>query len=168
MKMRAGSAFTLGAQDAAFLRIGHLSIVAASRGSDNVPFMSRALGSRLSPDNRRITLFFSAADAHGLLAHIKNNGMIAAVFALPSTHQALQLKGSDAKPEKLLKSDGKLVASYRRAFVEHLKKFGYSPVSTEALLTPASDDIISVAFTPSAAFSQTPGPKAGQAVGPAR
>lgn len=115
-----------------------------------------------------MTLFFSAADAHGLLAHIKTNGMIAAIFSLPSTHQALQLKGSDAKAEKLLKSDGKLVASYRGAFVEHLKQFGHSPTLIEALLTPVSDDIVSVTFTPSAAFSQTPGPKAGQAVGPAR
>ncbi|MBZ5662303.1 MAG: hypothetical protein LAO08_18030 [Acidobacteriia bacterium] len=160
--------FALGAQDAAFLRIEHLSIVAASRSADNIPFMSRALGSRLSTDNRKMTLFFSAADAHGLLEHIKNNGMIAAVFALPSTHQALQLKGSDAKAEKPLKSDSKLVTSYRQAFVEHLKKFGYSPSLIGALLTPESEDIVAVTFTPSAAFSQTPGPNAGHAVGPTR
>jgi len=166
--MRDAPAFTLGTNDVAFLRIDHLSIVAASRGTGNIPFSSRALGLRLSPDLRSVTLFFSAADAHGLLANIRNNAMIAAVFSQPSTHQALQLKGSDAKVEKLLKSDQKIVASYRQAFVEHLKKFGYSPNLIEALLTPESDDLVAVTFTPSAAFSQTPGPKAGRAVGPAR
>lgn len=166
--MRDTSAFTLGTDDVAFLRIDHLSIVAASRNTDNIPFLSRALGLRVSPDLRRVTLFFSAADAHGLLANIRSNAMIAAIFSQPSTHQALQLKGPDARVEELLKSDKKLVASYRQAFVEHLKKFGYSANLIEALLTPESDDLVAVAFTPSAAFSQTPGPNAGRAVGPAR
>jgi hypothetical protein len=166
--MRDTPAFTLGTDDVAFLRIDHLSIVAASRNTDNIPFLSRALGLRLSPDLRSVTLFFSATDAHGLLANIRSNAMIAAVFSQPSTHQALQLKGSDAKVEKLLKSDKKIVTSYRHAFVEHLEKFGYSPNLIEALLTPESDDFVAVTFTPSTAFSQTPGPNAGRAVGPTR
>jgi hypothetical protein len=41
-----GLSFTLGKQDVAFLRIEHLSIVAASRGTKNIPVLSRALGMR--------------------------------------------------------------------------------------------------------------------------
>lgn len=163
-----GPAFTLGPQDVAFLRIEHLSIVAASRGPDNTPFVARALGRRLSPDLRRVTLFFSAADAHGLLTHIASNGMIAAVFALPSTHQALQLKGSDARVEKAMKTDFKLVTSYGQSFVDHLVKLGYPRTLIQTMLACESDDLVAVTFTPSAAFSQTPGPKAGHAIGPDR
>jgi hypothetical protein len=161
-------AFALGTEGAAFLQIEHLSIVAASHGPDNIPCVARAQGRRLSPDLRRVTLFFSASDAHELLSHVTSNGMIAAVFSLPSTHQSLQLKGSDAKVERLVKTDFKLVASYHRAFVEHLKSLGYSAELFEALLDCASDDLAAVTFTPSAAFSQTPGPGAGHVIGATR
>jgi len=157
--------FALGIQDAAFLQIEHLSILAASRGPSNIPFVARALGCRLSPDIRQVTLFFSAADAREMFAHIAANHMIAAVFALPSTHQALQLKGSDARVEPLLKNDFHLVNSYRKAFVGHLEKLGFSCALIETLLDCEASDLAAVTFTPSSAFSQTPGPKAGQAIG---
>src|SRR5215472_14743191 len=114
--------FALGIQDAAFLQIEHLSILAASRGPSNIPFVARALGCRLSPDIRQVTLFCSAADAREMFAHNAGDHMIAPVVSLPSTHQALQLKGSDARLEPLLKNDFHLVNSYRKAFVGHLEK----------------------------------------------
>jgi hypothetical protein len=166
--MANGPAFALGAQDAAFLRIEFLSISAASRGPDNVPSLARALGCRLSSDLRQITLFFSSSDARELLAHIGLNGTIAAVFAVPSTHQALQLKGVDARVEKTGKNDLKLVSSYRQAFVDHVGELGYPRDLIEALLFCEPDDLAAVTFSPSAAFSQTPGPRAGQAIGVTR
>jgi len=42
--MANGAAFVRGAEDGAFLRIEHLSILAASRGPGNIPFAARALG----------------------------------------------------------------------------------------------------------------------------
>lgn len=156
-------AFALGAQDAAFLRTGGLSISAASRGPDQVPFVVRALGSRVSTDLRRVTLFFSTADARELLDHIAANGKIAAIFSLPSTHESLQLKGSDAGEEPLAQDDLAIVDAYRRAFAGEIGKLGYPRYLSEAML--AADDIVAVSFTPSAAFSQTPGPRAGQALG---
>jgi hypothetical protein len=157
--------FALDIQDTAFLQIEHLSILAASRGPSNIPFVARALGCRLSPDIGQVTLFFSAADAREMFAHIAANHMIAAVFALPSTHQALQLKGSDARVEPLRENDFHLVNSYRKAFVGHLEELGFSSALIETLLDCGSSDLAAVTFTPSSAFSQTPGPKAGQAIG---
>jgi hypothetical protein len=82
--MANGPVFTLGAQEAAFLRIEHLSIVAASRGQDNVPFVARALGRRLSTDRRQVTLFFSSADAREMLTHMAVNRVLAAVSPAPA------------------------------------------------------------------------------------
>jgi hypothetical protein len=165
MNLRNNLSFRLGAEEAAFLRIEHLSILAASHGPDNLPFVARALGRRLAKDSERITLFFPASDAQDLLSNVAGNGMIAVIFALPSTHQALQLKGTDAKVERPAKSDFKLTVSYRHAFADHLTKLGYPGQVFEALLDCEPDDLRAVTFTPSAAFSQTPGPGAGRAIG---
>ena len=103
-----------------------------------------------------------------MLAHIASNGTLAAVFSLPSTHQSMQLKGSDARVRKPVKADFQLVASYRRAFVEHLEKLGFACPWTETMLACEPDDLSTVTFTPSAAFSQTPGPNVGHAIGATR
>ena len=156
---------TLSPEDRAFLQIEHLSMVAASRSSKNIPFLARAVGRRFGPDLRQITLFFSSADAQDMLERIAGSGMIAAVFSLPSTHQTLQLKGSDARIDKVLKNDVQLVASYRRAVVDQLEELGFARPLIDTMLACEPGDLSAVTFTPSAAFSQTPGPNAGRAIG---
>jgi hypothetical protein len=160
-----GAALALDAQDVAFLRLGFLSMVAASCGPDGIPSLSRALGHRLSPDLRQVTLLFSVSDARQLLDHVALTGGIAAVFSLPRTHKALQLKGVDAKVGKPGDGDLRLVRSYRDAFTGHLADMGYPRHLIEALLACEPGDLAAVTFTPSAGFSQTPGPHAGQAIG---
>jgi hypothetical protein len=166
--MANGHALNLDKQDAAFLRIEHLSILGASRGPDNIPFVARALGVRFSSDLRQVTLFFPKADAAEMLAHIADNGRLAAVFSLSSTHQSLQLKGSDARVERVVKADFELVISYCRGFVDHLEKLGFARKAIETMLAFEPNDLCAVTFTPSAAFSQTPGPNAGRAIGATR
>lgn len=158
-------AISLNKQDAALLRIEHLSILGASRGPDNIPFVARAVGCRFSSDLQQVTLFFPKADAREMLAHIADNGRLAAVFSLPSTHQSLQLKGSDARAARVVKADFALVNSYCRAFVDHLEKLGFARKAIESMLAVETHDLCAVTFTPSAAFSQTPGPNAGRAIG---
>jgi hypothetical protein len=155
----------LEAQDVAFLRLESLSMIAASCGPDRMPSTSRALGRRLSPDLRRITLFFSSADARELLEHVALTGRIAAVFSMPRTHKALQLKGVDARVEKPQSGDFQLVTAYRQAFVSHVSDMGYPRYLIEALMACEPDELAAVTFTPCAAFSQTPGPHAGQPIG---
>jgi len=143
-------------------------MLAASRGPNNIPFVARALGCRLSPDLRQVTLFFSASDARELLEHVASNGAIAAVFSVPSTHEAMQLKGVDARVEETAEKDLPGVRSYCEAFTAHLDKLGYPRQLIEALVACEADDLAAVTFTPSAAFIQTPGPRAGKAIGAAR
>jgi hypothetical protein len=160
-----GATLALEAQDVAFLRLGFLSMIAASCGPDRVPSTSRALGHRLSADLRQVTMFFSSADARELLDHVALTGRIAAVFSMPRTHKALQLKGVDARVEKPESGDLQLISAYRQAFVSHLADMGYPRHLIEALIACEPDDLAAVTFTPCAAFSQTPGPHAGQAIG---
>jgi hypothetical protein len=166
--MANGHAFSLDKLDAAFLRIEHLSILGASRGPDNIPFVARAIGCRFSSDLRQATLFFPKADAREMLANIAENGRLAAVFSLPSTHQSLQLKGLDARMARVVKADFELVNSYCHAFVDHLEKLGFARKAIETMLAFEPNDLCAATFTPSAAFSQTPGPNAGRAIGATR
>ncbi len=155
-------------QDAAFLHIAHLSIVAASHDAANQPFLARALGCRLGPRLRNITLFFSRPDAGALLADVASNGKLAVVFSLPATHQSLQVKGPDARIEQPLRSDFRLLAAYRKAFLQHLIELGYPGEIFQGLFECHPADVAAVVFSPEAVFSQTPGPGAGHPVGPAR
>lgn len=166
--MAYGQVFSLDKRDADFLRIEHLSILGASRGPDNIPFVTRAVGRRTSPDLRQVTLFFAKTDAGEMLSHIADNGRISVVFSLPSTHQSLQLKGADACEVKVVKADFEVIASYCRAFVDHLEKLGFARKSIEAMMHVEPNNLCAILFTPSAAFSQTPGPNAGHAIGAGR
>ena len=168
MSTASGHSFKLGTQETAFLRISFLSIIAASRGQDNIPCMARALGCRLSSDLQQVTLLFSSSDAHEMLDHIAANGAIAVVFSVPSTHESLQLKGVDARVETAAASDAALVGRHREAFVDHVGKLAHPRDLLRLLLACESDDLVAVTFAPSAAFSQTPGPRAGRTIGGTR
>ena len=163
-----GAQPTLGPQEVDFLKTRTLSIVAASRGPDNIPAVSRSLGCRLSPDSQQITLFFPQQDARELLDCIGATGTLAAIFSLPRSHQALQLKGAAVVAGKPLETDFALVDSYCAAFVAHVENLGYTRHAVETMLAFDHQDLVAVAFTPSALFSQTPGPNAGRAIGAPR
>ena len=134
----------------------------AACDNDKVPVLVRATGCRLSADRRRVTLFVSSTQAAPVLKCIRENGAIAAVFSEPSTHRTVQLKGKDVQAGGMAEGDLQLVADYRDAFVRELARLGYDEYRIRRLLTFPSTDIVSLSFTPLEAFSQTPGPNAGE------
>jgi hypothetical protein len=148
------------AQRSAFVT-GGVSIIAASRGADNRPAIARAAGCRVSRDGRRITLFVSAARGSALLEAVRSTGVIAAVFSQPSTHRTIQLKGSDGAVATLEPGDAELVARYADAFAAELSGLGYSEVGRAVVWAPL-EELLAVAYTPTSAFDQTPGPRAGR------
>ncbi|HTO47405.1 MAG TPA: hypothetical protein VML91_07180 [Burkholderiales bacterium] len=154
----------LDAEHAAFIQ-GAVSIVAGSRDAANVPRLARALGCRVSDDRRRVTVFLAAFQAAALLAAIRAEGAIAVAFNLPSTHRAFQLKGTDATVVPLDASDVEWAKRYADAFVADIGLLGYSGALGRALLWFEPAELTGVTFTPSAAFEQTPGPRAGEKVG---
>jgi hypothetical protein len=150
----------LDADDAAFLE-GGVSIIAAARDDRNETTLSRAIGCRVSADRRRVTIFLSAAQSAELLADLRANGVIAVVFSQPTSHRTIQLKGIDAAIVPLQADDPHLWAAYRERMAAEVQPIGFSETFVRTMLNAPAGDVVAVAFTPSAAFLQTPGPKAG-------
>lgn len=153
-------AVQLSPEDAAFIQ-GGVSIHAAARDASNDTAVARAIGCRVSADRRQVTIFLSAVQAAPLLANVRGNGVIATVFSEPSSHRTIQLKGTDAAVVPSTPDDPHLWSSYRARLTAEDRPLGFSDAFVRAMLSPASGDVVAVAFTPSAAFQQTPGPRAG-------
>ena len=143
---------------------GGVSISAASCGSDSLPSLARAIGCRVSDDRRSVSIMVDARQADALLNHVRRSGAVAVVFSEPPTHRTVQLKGSNATVKEASPADLQCVARYRIAFVAVLAGLGYTPALIETFLACADEDVATLTFTPNAAFSQTPGPNAGQAL----
>jgi hypothetical protein len=141
---------------------GGVGMSAASCRPGALPNMARCTGCRISADRRTLTLILAATPGAALLDDVRRSGLIAAVFSQPSTHYTLQLKGTDARIVPLEPGDPALVRRYVDAFVAALTPFGYPEPLVRAFLAAMADDLAAVQFTISAAFSQTPGPQAGE------
>lgn len=150
----------LDAEHAAFI-CGGVSINAASGHPGALPSLARSIACRVSADRRSVTLLFASTPAAALLDDIRRSATIAAVFSQPSTHRTLQLKGRDARVVPAEPGDAALSRNYADALVVELSPLGHPAQIVRALLAHDTDDVVAVQFTPSSAFSQTPGPSAG-------
>ncbi|HEU4372455.1 MAG TPA: hypothetical protein VFS02_03145 [Telluria sp.] len=151
------------AEHAAFMQSG-ISLHMAACGAELAPSVARALGCRIAPQRTSVRLLVSRAQGAALLAHVGENGRLAAVFSEPSSHRTVQLKATDATVEAAGADDIAAVARYRDAFVAHLETSGYNPALIRAFLACPDSDLCAIRFTPCAAFSQTPGAGAGEAL----
>lgn len=151
------------AEHAAFMQ-GGISLNMAACGADLAPSVARALGCRIAPERTTVRLLVSRAQAAAVLAHVGENGKLAAVFSDPSSHRTVQLKATDAAVEATGADDVAAVMRYRNTFVAHLETRGYNPALIRAFLSCPDSDLCAIRFTPCAAFSQTPGAGAGQAL----
>lgn len=138
-----------------------VSINVASRDADNMPSMCRALGCRVSQDRRQVTVFIPRDHSRKLLDDISTSGVIAVVFSRPSTHETIQLKGSDATVTTLETGDTAIIAKFIQNFVQELSAIGHPSELASAILSSANNESLAVTFSPSVAFVQTPGPAAG-------
>lgn len=127
-----------------------------------LPNIARASGCRVSPDLRVVTILVSATPGEALLNDVRHTGSIAVVFTKPSTHRTLQLKGRDARIVPLEPGDHEIVEDYVRAFAADVAPFGFSEAYMRALVACPPEDLVAVQFTIAAAYSQTPGPRAGE------
>jgi hypothetical protein len=154
----------LDAELAAFMQQDGISLTLGSCGADLRPSVGRAAGCKVAPDRGTVHLFVSRVQAAPVLAHVRETGRIAAVFSRPSTHRTLQLKGQDARIEAVAPADLAIVARFRDAFVTELAALGHAEELTRTLFSFPDEDLVMLSFTPQEAYSQTPGPNAGQAL----
>ena len=145
----------------ALLRTGFL-VTVASRDAARVPSVTRALGCRVSPDRRRVTVFLLASQSATLRRDLRETGAIAAVFSQPSTHRTIQLKGSDATLGAIEPGDIELIDANAAAALANLVLSGFPESFARTLFAYDAPDLVAIGFTPETAFVQTPGPQAGR------
>lgn len=149
------------ADQAAFMQRG-ISISVGSCDASGMPSLVRAVGCRISQDLLQVTVFVSKSQAFAVLDDLRNNRAIAVVFSEPSTHRTMQLKAVNASIGGLTDRDHELVERHQKAFIKELAKIGFAEPFVQSLLACEPVDLICISFLPCAAFSQTPGPKAGE------
>jgi hypothetical protein len=145
---------------AAFLQ-GGISMHAASVGPGNVAHITRAAGCRVAPDRRTVTVYVVESQSRELLAQVRANGAIAVAFTRPNTHRTVQLKGTDAHVVPVRPQDAIDVDRQVAGFDADLRKAGFPDRFGWTLAGGSALGLAAIAFTPTSAFVQTPGPAAG-------
>lgn len=148
---------------AAFLQSG-IAMHAASVGAGNVAQLARAAGCRVAADRRSVTIYLVESQGRALLELLRANGAIAVVFTKPTSHRTVQLKGGDARVVVALADDLADVDRQVGAFDEELASIGFPRRFGWTLAGGSPAGLAAVAFTPTGAFLQTPGPSAGSAL----
>lgn len=151
----------LDSDNAAFILTG-VSISLAACGSDRLASMSRGMGCKLIDGGRQVGIFIKRSQAAELLEHIRASGRVANVFSLPSSNRTLQLKGVDARILPFDADDLPIIAAHVADFLREVLPLGLSEDVVRAVFACETADLVTVVYSPSAAFSQTPGPKAGE------
>ena len=149
----------------AFIQSG-VSISLAACGPDHLPSMSRGLGCKVIDDGRQVAIFIKRSQSPELLANIHGSRRVANVFSLPSSNRTVQLKGIDARVLPFDPADLPIIAGHISDFVGEVMPLGMDEAVVRTLFAFAADDLLTVVYSPCAAFSQTPGPKAGEPLAP--
>lgn len=145
----------------AFIQTG-VSISLAACGPDRRPSMSRGLGCKVIDGGRQLAIFIKRSQSPELLANILDNGRVANVFSLPSSNRTVQLKGIDARVLPFDPADLPIIEDHIADFVGEVLPLGMREEVVRTLFAFTGDDLVTVVYSPCAAFSQTPGPKAGE------
>jgi len=155
--------FRLGSSHIGMMESG-VSIVAASRDTQNRPILGRALACRVAGDGRRVTILLSRAKYPLLLDALRRSGTIAVSFTEPSTDRSIQVKGAEVELEPAGDADGARIATYFCLFTADLQRIHVKAELAHAALGCVPADLVAVSFTPDVAFVQTPGAQAGSPI----
>jgi hypothetical protein len=142
-----------------------VSVIVGSRDAGLRPSIMRAVGSRVDAGGQEITVYLARRQSRQLVQDLAATGQIAVVFSEPSTHRSVQLKASRVEMREAGPGDEAVLAAYLRSMEHEVQLVGFGPPVTRAMLAHRLDDVVAVRFTPEQAFEQTPGPRAGAALG---
>lgn len=149
---------------ASFIKTG-VSIVMASRDSQNRPVVGRALGCRLSPDKRHVTVLLSAVACEPLVRAAVASGVVAVVFTQPTTHRSIQIKGAGAELVPVEDGDALELPCRAESFGQELRELGYGEAFIATFVPRECTDVVALRFEACSGFNQTPGPRAGRPFG---
>jgi len=141
-----------------------VSAIVASRNAAHRPSLMRAVGAGIAADGSEVTVYVSRSQSRQLLQDIAATGHIAVVFSQPMSHRTVQVKARSAELRAAADSDRPLLGRYLRSMEEEVGCVGYDASFVQAMLAFELADVVAIRFSPSEAYDQTPGPKAGSAL----
>jgi len=147
----------------AFLDGRRVAVSIASRSEHCIPSVTRALGYRISADACEFAIFVPR-QAERVLADLRTTAQAAVVFTEPSTHRSLQVKGNGVRLTPLEEGDWPVISAYADDLVIEICPLGYPEPLIRKLGECTPQQVVAARFAPSAAFGQTPGPRAGAAL----
>ena len=147
----------------AFLDGRRVAVSIASRSEHCIPSVTRALGYRISAGASEFAIFVPR-QSERVLADLRTTAQAAVVFTEPSTHKSVQVKGNDARITALEEGDWPVISAYADDLVAEICPLGYPEPLIRKMVECTPQQVLAVRFTPTAAFGQTPGPRAGAAL----
>ena len=151
--------------DLAAMMARGVSCIVASRDAALRPSLMRAVGSDVGANGSHVTVYVGRGQARQLVQDIAANGNIAVVFSEPASHRTVQVKATRASVRNATAADEPVLARYLASMEHELLRINIPPVLTRAMLAHRVEDLVAITFSPEQAFDQTPGPKAGSALG---
>jgi hypothetical protein len=142
-----------------------VSCIVSSCSAELHPSIMRALGTTVAEGGREVTVFLARSQSRQLLQDIRDTGRLAVVFSEPYSHRSVQLKARSARIRSAHEGDVPSLQRYVASMEHELERIGIAPRLTRAMLSQQLDDLAAVSFVPEEAFDQTPGPRAGSALG---
>ncbi len=145
----------------AMMRRG-VSVIVSACSLDFTPSVMRAVGSQMSPDGARITVFLNRGQSRQLLQDVASTGRVAVVFSEPYSHRTVQVKARNVTLREARDDDRPVLEAYLASMQQELSRVGFGADFARAMLACRLDDVVALEFAPEQAFDQTPGPRAGQ------
>lgn len=144
---------------------GGVSTIVSSCDAALRPSIMRAVGCAVSADQCTLTVFVARAQSRQLLQDVAATGRIAVVFSQPMSHRTVQVKARSARTRHAQAQDQPVLRRYLLAMQEEVRQVGFDAAFTQSMLACSLDDVVAISFEPDEAFDQTPGPRAGAALG---
>ena len=138
-----------------------VDVIVATRDAQLAPECTFGMGLRVHRDRRTVTVFVARAVAGPTLRNLEDNGQIAVTFCRPVDHETVQLKGQFLSVRDSEAADRQVQEMYRGAFAEQLAVFGIPRAITRRFAWWPS---VAIEFEVAEAYTQTPGPGAGQRI----
>lgn len=136
-----------------------VAIDVAGSNPSHRPSLARGLGCRVLNEGRQCCIFLSRPRSQALLDDLRIHPQLAAVFCLPTTEQALQIKGVVSDIRLLTAEEQLHLEACCQSFAAEIAQIGYS---TEfAAHYRYAGECVALIVTPTDIYEQTPGPLAG-------
>ncbi len=140
-----------------------VSMLVGTRDARLCPEAMRAVGARVEADGARLTVFVPEATGARTLANALENGRVAMCCSRPADHKTIQVKGRLLEVAPTGPEERALVERYRFAFAATLAEVG---LPQRVTLRLAHWPCHALRIAVESVFVQTPGPGAGEPLGP--